>query len=117
MQAAARHPTFISDTIFSSPANITTIDYVNGSSVLVYSSAPSSELGWRTTQRKPTTDVHEGLHALFTHHWSVPVLLARDVTKLSSALAMQMRRPVHPSRTSRPKPPTQSRRRPGYTSR
>ena len=42
VQAAARHPTFISDTIFSSPANITTIDYVNGSSVLVYSSAPAS---------------------------------------------------------------------------
>ena len=40
MQAASRHPTFISDTTFSSLANITTIDYVNGTSILVYSSAP-----------------------------------------------------------------------------
>ena len=39
VQAAATHRAFVSDTTFSSPANITTIDYVNGSTVLVYTSA------------------------------------------------------------------------------
>lgn len=39
VQAAASHQAFVSETTFSSPANITTIQYVNGSSVLVYQSA------------------------------------------------------------------------------
>jgi hypothetical protein len=41
VQEAAAHPHFISDTSFSSPANVTTIQYVNGTTVLVYSSASS----------------------------------------------------------------------------
>jgi hypothetical protein len=41
VQQAAAHPHFISDTSFSSPANVTTIQYVNGTTVVVYSSASS----------------------------------------------------------------------------
>ena len=48
VQAAAAHPHFISDTTFSSPTNVTTVKYVNGTTVLVYSSASASTC-WQMT--------------------------------------------------------------------
>ncbi len=51
VQAAAAHPAFIMDTTFSSPTNITTVQYVNGSTVLVYSSAPTATSRFKMTER------------------------------------------------------------------
>ena len=54
MQTAATHRAFVSDTTFSSPANVTTVDYVNGSTVLVYSSASRRRLiALRSRQARP----------------------------------------------------------------
>ena len=97
MQAAARHPAFISDTTFSSPANITTIDYVNGSSVLVYSSAPISCLCPRRTsctlQQRVCCDCVHGISASQNARkdWRGALLTLRETGPLS----MQMHRRDH----------------------
>ena len=65
MQAAAARSSFVSDTTFSSPANVTTIQYVNGSTVLVYSSARLLHAPLQILSIEWTADT-EGLHGMTT---------------------------------------------------
>ena len=80
MQAAAAHAAFISETTFSSPANVTTVQYVNGSTLLVYSSAFDEGL---IQDPYYAANYHSGIPCLV----AVPSCCDTCITPLSSGVA------------------------------
>ncbi len=90
VQAAASHPSFVSDTTFSSPANLTTIQYVNGSTTLIYSSAFESRPRVHMRMLHETLDAggsfwHGRAVRAFVSGWQEMLGAASSVAGISAA--------------------------------